>query len=74
MSISTTMRTDMNNNIKYLRARKDMTQEELANLTGCTRQTINAIEKNKYSPSLILAFKIAEILESDITEVFIYKA
>ncbi len=64
----------MKNNIKYLRARKEMTQEELANLTDCTRQTINAIEKNKYSPSLVLAFKIAEILDTEIAEVFIYKS
>jgi len=63
----------MENKIKYLRALKDMTQEDLANLTGCTRQTINAIEKNKYSPSLDLGFKIADKLETDITEVFIYK-
>jgi putative transcriptional regulator len=64
----------MKNNIKYLRARKDMTQEKLANLTDCTRQTINAIEKDKYSPSLFLAFKIAEILGKEITKVFIYKS
>lgn len=63
----------MENNIKYLRALKDLTQEDLAIKTECTRQTINAIEKNKYSPSLDLAFKIAEVLEVDITEVFLYK-
>lgn len=62
----------MDNKIKYLRALKEMTQEELAIKAGCTRQTINAIEKNKYSPSLVLAFKIAEILGETLTEVFIY--
>jgi len=49
-----------------------MTQEDLAQEVGCTRQTINAIEKNKYTPSLLLGFKIAEVLCSLITDVFIY--
>lgn len=63
----------MKNTIKYLRALNELTQEELAEQVGCTRQTINSIEKNKYSPSLLLAFKIAEALQTDITEVFKYK-
>ena len=62
----------MENNIKYLRAKHNITQEELANRAKCTRQTINSIEKNRYSPSLDLAFRIAEILQTSITEVFIY--
>jgi putative transcriptional regulator len=62
----------LTNNIKVLRIKKKLTQEDLANLCKCTRQTINAIEKNKYSPSLVLAFKIAIKLESEITEVFEY--
>ena len=61
----------MKNKIKYLRALHDITQEELANKANCTRQTINSIEKNKYSPSLDLAFRIANILGVPITEVFI---
>ncbi len=62
----------MDNKIKYLRALHNMTQEDLAQEVGCTRQTINAIEKNKYTPSLLLGFKIAEVLCSLITDVFIY--
>lgn len=63
----------MENKIKLLRSMHNMTQEDLAEMTGCTRQTINAIEKNKYSPSLVLAFKIAEALETELTDVFCYK-
>jgi putative transcriptional regulator len=51
-----------------------MTQEELANRVGCTRQTINAIESAKYGPSLELAFKIADEFGVEINEVFQYEA
>jgi putative transcriptional regulator len=51
-----------------------MTQEELANRVGCTRQTINAIEAAKYGPSLELAFKIADEFGVEINEVFQYVA
>ena len=47
-----------------------MSQEELAEMTGVTRQTILAIEKNHYSPTLRLAFKIATIFNKKIEEVF----
>ena len=60
----------LTNNIKSLRVTYNLTQDELAKLCQCTRQTINAIEKNKYSPSLILAFKIADVLKSEIGDVF----
>ena len=60
----------LTNNIKVLRAKLNLTQVELADKTNCSRQTISAIEKNKYSPSLLLAFKISQILESGIEEVF----
>jgi putative transcriptional regulator len=63
----------MENKIKYYRSIKNITQEQLAKLTSCTRQTINSIEKNRYSPSLNLAFKIAEVLGVGIDELFIYK-
>ena len=63
----------MDNKIKLYRNINDLTQEKLANLTDCTRQTINAIEKNKYAPSLLLAFKIAEVFGENINEIFIYK-
>lgn len=63
----------MDNNIKLFRVTNNLTQEQLAKLTGCTRQTINAIEKNKYSPSLELAFKLAKTLKKTIDEIFIFK-
>ncbi len=56
--------------IKTLRAAKDLTQEALAARVGVTRQTIIAIEKNKYVPSLSLAFKIAKEFGVGIEEVF----
>ncbi|MFY0697593.1 MAG: helix-turn-helix transcriptional regulator [Balneola sp.] len=62
------------NNIRKLRfAQNEMTQQELADLVGVTRQTINAIEAAKYSPSLDLAFKIANAFKKPIGEVFKYK-
>ncbi|MCK5731700.1 MAG: helix-turn-helix transcriptional regulator [Tenericutes bacterium] len=61
----------MKNKIKIYRNLAELTQDELANKTGCTRQTINAIEKNKYSPSLELAFKIARKLNIRIDKLFI---
>ncbi|MEQ9309802.1 MAG: helix-turn-helix transcriptional regulator [Balneolaceae bacterium] len=51
----------------------EMTQQELADNVGVTRQTINAIEAAKYSPSLEVAFKIATVFEVSIEEVFKYK-
>ena len=62
----------ISNNIKTLRVKNNLTQEGLGKLCECTRQTINAIEKNKYSPSLVLAFKIAIELKSELNEVFDY--
>jgi putative transcriptional regulator len=62
----------MKNNIKVQRAIKDVTQEELARKVGVTRQTINAIEKGKYNPSLDLAFKLAELFDMNIEELFFY--
>lgn len=50
----------------------EMTQQELADRTGVSRQTINAIESGKYSPSLELAFQIAVILNVKLEEVFQY--
>lgn len=63
----------MKNKLKIYRAMQDMTQEELAKKLGVTRQTIIAIEKSKYDPSLILAFKIAKFFEVNIEDVFIYE-
>ena len=63
----------MKNNLKVHRAMHDLTQEELANKLGVTRQTIIAIEKEKYDPSLVLAFKIAKFFEVQIEDIFIYQ-
>ena len=61
----------ISNNIRTLRFFNDeMTQEELAKKVGVTRQTIIAIEKVKYSPSLELAFRIAHVFEAPLEEVF----
>lgn len=63
----------ISNNIRKLRFfRDEMTQKELAEKAGVTRQTIVAIENAKYSPSLELAFRIAYILDTPLEEVFIY--
>ena len=62
----------MKNKIKVFRAMHDLTQEDLAQATGVTRQTILAIEKGKYVPSLDLAFKIARHFKVNIEEVFTY--
>ena len=64
----------MKNRIKVYRAMHDLTQEGLANELGVTRQTILAIEKGKYDPSLVLAFKIARFFGVAIEEIFLYGA
>lgn len=63
----------MKNQLKVFRAMNDLTQETLAEKLNVTRQTILAIEKEKYDPSLELAFKIAEIFNVKIEDVFQYK-
>ena len=68
------MKTVVRNQIRRLRFENgEMTQRELARRSGCTRQTINAIEAAKYGPSLELAFKIAEVFDVGIQEVFQYE-
>ena len=59
--------------IRQLRKDLGMTQEELANSVGCTRQTIIALEAGKYVPSLTLAFSIAKAFDVSIEEVFQYE-
>ncbi|MCG9970616.1 helix-turn-helix transcriptional regulator [Christiangramia crocea] len=60
----------MKNRLKVLRAEKEMTQAQLAEETGVSRQTINAIEKGKFDPSLPLAFKISRLFGLPIEEIF----
>ena len=60
----------MKNRLKVLRAERDWTQANLADKLGVSRQTVNAIEKGKFDPSLPLAFKIARLFELSIEEIF----
>jgi putative transcriptional regulator len=69
------MKRAIQNQIRRLRFENgEMTQQELARRSGCTRQTIHAIEAAKYGPSLELAFRIAEGFGVGIEEVFRYEA
>ncbi|MDY0385866.1 MAG: helix-turn-helix transcriptional regulator [Methanolobus sp.] len=61
----------MKTRIKELRARHDLTQEELAKKVGVRRETILFLEKGKYNPSLKLAYAIAKVFDSRIEDVFI---
>ncbi|MDW7777242.1 MAG: helix-turn-helix transcriptional regulator [Methanosarcinales archaeon] len=63
----------MKTRIKELRARYDLTQEELAKMVGVRRETILFLEKGKYNPSLKLAYDIAKVFKSNIEEVFIFE-
>ena len=63
----------MKNNIRAVRTEHGMTQEELAEKIGVSRQTINAIEKGKFDPSLPTAFKMARLFEKTIEELFEYE-
>ena len=61
----------INNNIRQLRfEQSEMTQQELADLCDCTRQTIIALEQEKYVPSLILAIKISKVFGKKVDDVF----
>ena len=63
----------MENNIKKLRKAMKFSQEDLARLTHSTRQSINAVENNKYDPSLDLAFKFSKALDVEVDDIFIKK-
>lgn len=63
-------RGDMKNTIKIERARKNITQAELAELAKVSRQTINAMELGKYVPSTVLALKLASIFEVEVSSLF----
>nr|WP_298931978.1 helix-turn-helix transcriptional regulator [uncultured Erythrobacter sp.] len=60
----------MNNRLKVLRAERDWSQQDLAERLGVSRQSVNAIEKGRYDPSLPLAFTISETFELPIEEIF----
>ncbi|NPV62904.1 MAG: helix-turn-helix transcriptional regulator [Methanotrichaceae archaeon] len=63
----------MKTRIKELRARHDLTQEELAKMVGVRRETIVFLEKGRYNPSLKLACKVARALGSSIEEIFLFE-
>ncbi len=60
----------MNNRLKVLRAERDWSQQDLADRLEVSRQSVNAIEKGRYDPSLPLAFKIADVFEMQIEDIF----
>ncbi len=62
----------MNNRIKEYRARFNLTQDDLAKKVNVRRETIVFLEKNKYNPSLKLAYDIARVFESRIEEIFLF--
>lgn len=63
----------MENNIKELRKNKKLSQKKLAELCNVTRQTVNAIENDKYDPTLQLAFSLSKHLNSTVDELFVYE-
>lgn len=64
----------MKNDLSTLRAANDMSQGDLAEAVGVTRQTINSIERERYNPSLELAFKLAAYFDCRIEDIFHYQA
>ena len=60
----------MTNNLKVLRAIRNISQEELAKQIQVSRQTINAMEKGKYVPSTVLALKLSRFFENPVEEIF----
>ncbi|HEY4324517.1 MAG TPA: helix-turn-helix transcriptional regulator [Mucilaginibacter sp.] len=60
----------MKNNIRVQRAIKNITQGDLAEMVGVSRQTINSIESNKYVPSTVLALKMARVFDKPLEEIF----
>ena len=62
----------MENDLKVWRAKSDVTQAQLADDVGVSRQTINAIERGRYDPSLELAFELAGYFECQIEDIFYY--
>lgn len=63
----------MNNRLEEIRKQREITQEELAAALKVSRQTISSLEKGRYNPSIILAFKIARYFNMKIEEIFIYE-
>lgn len=67
-------KAEISNHVRRLRFENgEMTQQELADRSGCTRQTIMALEHGRYVPSLALAFRIANVFDLSVEEVFRYE-
>lgn len=64
---------EMKNRIRELRTERGWRQEDLAQKAGVTRQTINAIENDKYNPTLVLAMKLARLLNIPVEDLFQFK-
>jgi len=60
----------MNNRLKIERTILNLTQEELAQMIGVSRQTVNSIEKNRYVPSTILAIKLSNVFSKSVNDLF----
>ena len=63
----------MKNKVKQLREKRGLTQKELGEIAGVSRQAINAIETGKYDPSIWLAYSLAKYFELSIEEVFVFE-
>lgn len=63
----------MKNHLEQLRKERGVRQEELAARMGVSRQTICSLEKGRYNPSILLAFKLARYFERPIEEIFVYE-
>ncbi len=63
----------MENRIREFREQHGMTQQEMARLTGVSRQTIISLENGRYNPSILLAFRIARLFGKPVEEVFMYR-
>jgi putative transcriptional regulator len=62
---------DVKNRLKVLRAERDWSQQDLGERLGVSRQSVNAIETGRYDPSLPLAFRISDVFERPIEEIFL---
>ena len=63
----------LKNKIEEIRTKKGIKQDELGKLLGVSRQTISSLENGRYNPSILLAFKIANLFEMPIEEIFIFE-
>lgn len=63
----------MKNRVEYFRDERGLTQVQLADVLGVSRQTISSLENGKYNPSILLAFRIAKFFDVKIEDIFIYE-